>query len=83
MHSGLSRTAEAIQKAIDAAADTDATSRGSRLEELYYMRKAPELGTPVLYWLSPGPDSPILPEDWEERRVLWDAYRKEWKQKTD
>lgn len=58
----------------DITIDTDEGGRGSREDVLDYMRKAPTIGVPVLYWLTPSKDAPVTAEDWAERRAIWNEY---------
>lgn len=61
----------------DILVDTDEGGRGSRADVLNYMRKAPTLGAPVLYWLTPSRNAPVTEDDWAERRAIWEAYSAE------
>ncbi len=55
--------------------DTDAGSCGSRRDFMRYARECVNFGVPDLYILNPIEDCALTKEDWEEIRVIWNAYR--------
>lgn len=56
--------------------DTDAGSCGSRRDFMRYARACADFGVPDLYVLNPIEDCALTAADWEEIRLLWEAYRK-------
>ena len=57
--------------------DTDSGSSSSRRDFLRYARASVHMGVPDIYILHPIEDCTLTPDDWNEIRLLWDAYRKE------
>ena len=57
--------------------DTDSGSSSSRRDFLRYARASVHMGVPDIYILHPIEDCTLTPDDWNEIRLLWEAYRKE------
>ncbi|MDF2923462.1 MAG: hypothetical protein K0R57_2376 [Paenibacillaceae bacterium] len=54
--------------------DTDGASHTHYRDTMAYMRAAPKLGVPDLYNLSSTSEAPLTRADWEEIRLIWEAY---------
>ena len=58
----------------EASIDTDSFCTGTHRSMMEYVRYAPKLGVPDLYYFDTGADAQLTEEDWEEIRQIWKAY---------
>lgn len=58
----------------EALIDTDGSNTATHRSMMEYIRYAPKLGVPDLYYFDGGANAQITEEDWEEIRQIWADY---------